>query len=256
MELVENIRVFHGDAAAIAFLDAQFAANAEDGNAHNALFIRVWEEAQFGSGIDDPEWASRLNDSAFSSVLAIGNYARVFQIMNNLFGSLSSSARYGRLAEVMAVLEDGYRRGGQNMDPTTYPDRGPAIPSLPVVRHRDITIATPYSRGFPPGPRPISAVSAFDSYQANAILRYSNHLMHSGHWQAAIEWAVWSREWASDDDGIPLQPRNGIWYSATNTISNYLLMLGFIDDALAIAEEAVAAPTVGTIAGGRRSTPR
>lgn len=242
IELVENIRMFQGDAAAIEFLEAQFALKVGRNGGFRSLFIKVWNEAQFGTGIDDPVWSSRLNDAAFTSAYRIGNYAAAFEIMNNLCASLGKAARFGRLAEVHAMLEDAYEKGGLNMDPTSHPDLGAAIPTLPVIRHRNITMARPYSQQHPSGPVPISQAPSFNELQASALTGYAFHRMNRGDWHGAMEWSVWLRDWASDDEGVPLQARNGVWYSATSNLAYHLESLGFTEDALAIIEEAVAAP--------------
>jgi len=242
MELVENIRTFRGDAAGIAFLEAQFAEKAKENGNFSNLFYKVWNEAQFGAGMQDPAWSSRLNDAAFIAAYRSGRYAQGFEILNNLCARLSSSGRYGRLAEVHAILEDAYRKAGMNMDPTSYPDRGPAIPSLPGIRHRDINIATPYSKQLPADPPPISRPSAFNEMQASALLNYSSQRLNRGDWQGGLEWAVWLRDWATDDEGNLIQARNGIWYSANLSISANLESLGYLEEALAVIEESVAAP--------------
>lgn len=254
IELVENIRKFKGDAAAIAFLEAQFKEKAEQNGDFGNLFTKVWNEAQFGAGMGNPVWASRLNDAAFTSACKIGNYESAFEIMNNLCATLGSAARFGRLAEVHAILADAYQRGGQNMDPKSYPDLGPAIPSLPSVRHREITISIPYSKQAPAGPAPITAMSAFDHMRASALLNYAYQRMNRGDWHGAIEWAVWIRDWASDKDGNPIQARNDIWYSASFDIALQLDNLGYTEAALAVIETAVAAPYGKNYRGRKKIT--
>lgn len=242
MELLENIRAVKGDAAAIEFLEAQFTQKAERTSEFEVLFSKVWDEAQFGTGSDNPAWGSRLNDAAFTSAIKIGHYSRAFDIMNNLCVSLGGAARFGRLAEVHAILEDSYRKGGMNMDPSVYPDLGSAIACLPSVRRRDITIVTPYSKELPPGPPPISRVQGFDAKQASALLSYANQRINRGDWQGGLEWTVWVRDWASDETGNPKQPRNEEWYSATFQIAIQLEFMGYTEEALALVETAVAAP--------------
>jgi tetratricopeptide (TPR) repeat protein len=242
MELVENIRHFRGDAAAITFLEAQFAEKAKQGSGFSTLFYAVWNEAQFGAGKEDAVWASRLNDAAFISAYKIGHYGMAFEIMNNLCACLSNGSRYGRLAEVHAILEDAYRKGGQNMDPATFPDKGPALPSLPIIRHREITMATPYSKEFPAGPSPLSRVSSFNDSQAGALKNYSGQRMNRGDWRGALEWAVWLQDWSTDKEGNLIQARNSTWYSATFDIALHLNSMGYTDEALAVMDAAVAAP--------------
>lgn len=242
MELLENIRAIKGDAAAIEFLEAQFAQKAEGKSDFEVLFGKVWDEAQFGTGSENGLWASMLNDAAFTSAYKIGHHSRAFDIMNNLCATLGGSARFGRLAEVHAILEDAYRKGGWNMDPSAYPDLGPAIPSLPSIRHRDIPVTLPYAKEAPPGPPPISRVPAFESKQAGSLLNYAYQRSLRGDWQGGLEWAVWIRDWASDKEGNPIQPRNDTWYTATFDIAMRLKSQGYVEDALAMIEHAVAAP--------------
>jgi tetratricopeptide (TPR) repeat protein len=249
MDLVENIRHFHGDAAAIEFLESQFTKKAERLGEFNTLFTKVWHEAQFGTGMENPEWGSRLNDAAFISAYRIGHYAQAFDILNNLCARLGASARFGRLAEVHAIFEDAYRRGGQNMDPTSHPDLGPAIPSIPAIRHRKIEMAIPFSKQPPEGAPPISRVRPFGTIQVSALLYYAFQRMNRGDWQGAMEWAVWVRDWASDDMGVPIQSINEAWYSATIDLAIHLDNLGFTEEALALINEAVAAPYGGHYRG-------
>ena len=249
MELVENIRTFRGDAAGIAFLEAQFAERAGSNGDFSALFFKVWNEAQFGAGMQDPAWSSRLNDAAFTSAYGSGRYAQGFEILNNLCARLVASGRYGRLAEVHAILEDAYRKGGMSMDPSTFPDLGPAIPSLPGIRHRKITMETPYSKQLPAGPPAISRPSAFNDMQASALLNYSSQRLNRGDWKGGLEWAVWVRDWATDAEGNLIQARNSNWYSATFSVAANLESLGYTEEALAVIAEAVAAPYGQTYRG-------
>lgn len=240
--LVENIRTFRGDAAAISFLDSQFVSKWKTRQGFGDLFTEVWNEAQFGAGKDDPEWASRLNDAAFMAAYGVGDYAQAFSILNNLCATLGSASRFGRLAEVHAIMEDAYRKGGQNMNPSSYPDKGVAIPSLPGIRHREFTMATPYARQSPDGPAAVSLVSSFNPMQAGALINYSYQRMNRGDWQGAMVWAVWIRDWATDKDGKLIQVRNSCWYSATFNLTQHLQSLGYYEEALAMIETAVAAP--------------
>lgn len=242
MELVEGIRGKEGGDTAIRFLEAQFSEKAQRMSGFDTLFLKVWNEAQFGTGRESREWGSRLNDAAFTSAFRAGHYARAFEILNNLCACLGSSARFGRLAEVHAILADSYRKGGLNMDPTTYPDLGPAIPSLPAIRHRNIPAPTPFANGFPAGSQVISRPPAFDDKAAGALSSYAYQLALRGEWKQGIEWMVWIRDWASDDTGKPIQARNETWYDATMSIAMRLESHGYIDDALALIEEADAAP--------------
>ena len=242
MELVENIRTFRGDEEAIRFLEKQFSLKADRLGEFSSLFYLVWNEAQFGQGMENSVWGSRLNDAAFISAYRIGHFGRAFEIMNNLCARLGSAARFGRLAEVHAILEDAYASGGMNMDPSSYPDLGPAIPGLPTIRHRDISMKTAWSVRTPGGPPPISRVVPFNEMQAGALLQYAFQRSNRGDWKGALEWSVWIRDWASDENGVPLQARNGIWYSATHDLALLLSGLGYNEEALALIEEAVAAP--------------
>lgn len=242
MELVENIRIFRGDAVAILFLESQFAFKSGQYDDFGTLFSIIWDEAQFGSGLDDLVWGSRLNDAAFISSLRVGRYGRAFDIINNLCARLIGSARYGRLAEVHAVLADAYVRGGMNMDPSSYPDLGSAIPSLPSIRHRAISIKEPWSVRPPDGPPPISMARAFNEMQASALLGYASNLLNRGDWKSGLEWMVWIRDWSSDEKGFPLQSRNEIWYTTTSEIAMALSGFGYHEEALALIEETVAAP--------------
>ncbi len=241
MELLEKIRALKGDAAAFAFLEAQFAKKAAQPPEFNALFNRVWDEAQFGTGYVDPTWGSMLNDAAFSACYRAGYYTQAFSITNNLCTRLEGSGRFGRLGEIHAILGEVSRLGGMNLDISSYPDLGPAIEALPSVRHREM----PYTISFPTrlagGGAAITQPDEF-SPLAGLYLSYGWHTILRGQWREGLEWTVQALDRSSDENGGPIKERAGDWYAATMNISEILAYRGFREEALAMTEAAIAAP--------------
>lgn len=242
MEIMEEIRTSKGNEAAADFLQEQFAKKKDRQAEFQVLFSKVWNVAQFETGHADPVWGSMLNDAAFCSAYRAGYYAEAFSIMNNLCARLGTARRFGRLAEVHGIMETTYRSGGVNMDIRSYPDLGPALKGMPEIRHRKMPSKFTFPETFPGGPPPLTRPENFGTKEAGPFFGYGWQKTMRGDWRNGLEWIVWLRDWASDENGGPVQARNEVWHDATRMLAEMLAAWGYKDEAMAMINEAVAAP--------------
>ncbi len=233
-----DIREKDGNQAAIDYLKEQFSRIFDNGNYYPA-YSYFWTEAQVRTGATNSLWASMIYDMLFTTCLAKGNYNQAMGVVSNVCSTLSSCGRYGRLAEVMAIWEQGHRMAGNRMDISSYTDLGPAIPCLPGIRHRDMPITQPSQRRIPAG----SNARGFHVNDAGAFSDYASLLYSSGNWQESLEYTIWIRDWATNQKTQqPIGEFATAWYAATSSVISTLEFMGFQDEALALVEEGLAAP--------------
>jgi tetratricopeptide (TPR) repeat protein len=233
-----ELREKQGNQAAIDYLKEQFIRIFDSGNYYPA-YSYFWTEAQVRTGATNSLWASMIYDMLFTTCKAKGDYHQAMGVVSNVCSTLSASGRYGRLAEVMAVWEQGHRMAGNRMDISSYTDLGPAIPCLPGIRHRDMPITQPSQRPIPAG----SNARGFHVNDAGAFTDYASLRYSAGNWQESLEYTIWIRDWATNQKTQqPIGEFATAWYAATSTVISTLKYMGFQDEALALVEEGLAAP--------------
>lgn len=233
-----GMRAKHGNQAAIDYLSGQFMRISGTRNYYRA-YSYFWTEAQVRTGAEDSLWVSMIYDMLFTTCQANGDYNQAMGVISNVCSTLASCGRYGRLAEVMAVWEQGQKMAGNRMDISSYTDLGPAIPCLPGIRHRDMPVTQPSQRPIPAG----SNARGFHVNQAGAFSNYASLLHAAGRWQESLEYTVWIRDWAtSKQTQQPIGEFATSWYGATSTLVSSMKYMGFQDEALALVEEGLAAP--------------
>lgn len=236
-------RVEEGDDAAVAYLTERLRERVDGPGSYYSFYVYIWREAQVRSGRTDQLWASKLNEIAFMVSYQEGFYSEAMQIANNLGSTLTASGRYGRWAEIVAIWKEAQRMGGTRFDLSVYPDLGPALERLPEIRHRDMPATLPYSVERPKGTRIRSLPSRFHVNQAGAFRDYALKQYYAGHWREHLEWNIWVRDWATNmKTGQPIGEKATTWYGTTQAIISALKRMSFHEEALAMTEEALAAP--------------
>lgn len=233
-----ELRKEKGNEQAIAYLSDRFRQAVKTPLFYEA-FSYFWTEAQVRSGAENALWASMIYDLLFTICLEEGGYHSAMDVTSNVCSTLSSSGRFGRLAEVIAIWENGHKNAGNRMDISSYQDLGPAISCLPEIRHRDMPITFPSEKPVADG----SNSGRFHVNQAGAFENYASWLHAAGRWQEALEYTVWIRDWATNKKTQePIGEYATAWYAATSTLISRLEYMGFHDEALALVEEGLAAP--------------
>lgn len=241
MEAVKKAREETGAESAIAILKNGLDERVDE-DEWDSLYNTVWGEAQFESGRIDSSWASMLNDVIYTNALNHRYYDESNRVTGNLISTLIDAERHGRKAEVMELWAESQRMGGYNLDPTSYPDLGPALAILPEVRKRKIPVLLAYSKVDFKDQDIRSQIKEFNRYDANSFQSYANFIYEAGHWREAMEWEQWIRDWASSPDGGPHPERAQQWYSSLIQSAFHLFNMEFNEEALALFEKGIAAP--------------
>ncbi|MFU8893228.1 MAG: hypothetical protein ACNA8L_06325 [Luteolibacter sp.] len=234
-----DLRAEKGDAAALAYLSGKFTEIMRQRRDSYRAYSYFWTEAQVRSGAEDPMWASLVYDILFATCLREGDFANAMQVTFNVASTLRASGRFGRLAEVMAVWEQGHKQAGNRMDISSYPDLGPGIPCLPEIRLRDMPVTYPSRHPVAAG----SNIGRFHVNDAAAFAEYAALLHSAGRWKEALEYTVWIRNWATDKKRQePIGEYAIRWYDTTGEIVSALKFMGYQDKALEYVEHGLAAP--------------
>ena len=235
---------------AIQCLSDELDRRADRRGDYGSLFYNAWKEAQMGSGRDDAVWGARIFDQMYRNAEKNRYYGEMYEATNNTSYTLSSAGFHARDHELMARWKEAQMQGGHRMDPSAYPDLGAPLPMLPQVRLRDMPVVAAYSKavfkGAPPRSLPPAAnsngeVPVYES-DAGAFLCYSAGLTSAGHWEESLEWDLWIRHWASEENGDPRGDRVQAWYGATTGIVGMLNSFGYYDESLKLVEAGIAAP--------------
>ncbi|MEI6175784.1 MAG: hypothetical protein WCS43_02735 [Verrucomicrobiota bacterium] len=209
---------------------------------YERLHGAIYREAQLGGGRLDRYWSSCIYDTLFTVSRRRGYYVKMINACTSLCNSMASAGRYGRQTEVLEMWSDAMRQSGYRMNPTSYPDLGPAFPFLPTVRHRDIPILIPFAHVKHRNMLSITLPKDFSQNNAETFLNYAHQQWRGGQWREALEWNLWMLKWASEEtDGEPRRDRANLWHSSFGNIANYLSDLGFNEEALALYEKGLKA---------------
>ena len=204
-----------GSAAALRLLDRSAADFFAAGGSFYELNHQIWREAQVRSGRENMAWSADLWDWLFHLALARGEEKEAADLVPNTLGGMANAGRYGRLKEIINWQERAFWRSGYELDPASYPDSGPGIPSLPEVRRRDIPFLPPLgSPSYGPGGG-ARLVRTFVRLQASAVIGMADDRERSGRWREALEWRLWTQAWAAQQQAkVPDIETVNIWFQA------------------------------------------
>lgn len=225
---VVALRSTDGDETALEHLAQEFTRRTKFSYNFKSLHRAAWIEGQVRSGRDDALWNSQIIDLVFTSSHRYLYFDEAFKIIPNLVVAMTDAKRHGRRADILAMWVLAIKDGGYQLDPTTYPDRGPALPELPQVRRRDIPTLTPLSKTVFEGFTPRSVPEAFDRFTAYSFISWAFDCTRRGQWQEALEWLTWIMEWSQNSYAQQKDHEIGaIWYGAAEGLAHGLNQLGF-----------------------------
>ena len=231
-----RIRSGQGNEAGAAYFGEQLDKRANLRGTYDQLYRAAWSNAQRGTGREDPAWAALIFDEIFTRSWHHRYYAEALSVLGNTVMSLRTADRHGRAAELLAWWHEAQLLGGYIMDPSAYPDLGPALEFLPEVRRREIPALGAFSQAEFPGDKPRTLQSDFRHYSANAFIIYAGHLNRSGQWRDAMEWAYWIMELSEHRYKEEKHDAGSNWNGALNRLATMVKVLGFHEQALQLSE--------------------
>lgn len=226
---------------ALRFLSDALDQRAKSGSQFRGLYVKVWREAQVGSGRLNADWAASLYNQLFISCETHQYFTEMNDVMGNLLSSLDGAGRHGRKKEILEWWAGGPRAAGERLDSSKYQDLGPALHFLPEVRKRNIPAEVLYWRAKSKQSRSISKV---DLGQKNSQLfnLYAGHFGGSGRWAESLEWYFQVLHWASHEDGSPRWQLIQPWFEAVESIADWLRWHGFYEEGIVQVDLGLAAP--------------
>jgi hypothetical protein len=240
-----RIRAEHGNEAGVAYFRGELEKRADHDWAFERLYRAAWNDAQRGTGRDDPEWGALVFDEFFMSCRQHRYYKEALSVIGNVIGNHSNTRHYGRVAELLDWWQEAQLLGGYVMDPSAYPDLGPALEFLPEVRRRDIPALAAFSRADFPGDKPRTLDPDFRYYTAQTFIHHAEQLRRAGQWREAMEWANWILELSARRHEDKEHDAGANWHHALSQLLLMTMDFGFHEQALQLAETGMTSPISG-----------
>jgi hypothetical protein len=243
---IRKIRQHRGIDAGIAALAPALAEYQEDlppswtlNHSFDAWGFWVWHEAQYDSGINDPEWSAALYRWIFDQARRSGRMDWVFHVSGSVLHSYSVVSRWTPYRQVLNEMSDYLNRQGFNLDPARLPDLGLWDQEVPEVRLREFPVKIPNGKHVVYWQRHEqkneSLPTWMDNITAYHLMQVAGEHFNQGEWQKSVELGLWVRacidavcdfnQGKNDKDRVKREEPS-IYLGATHQISESLRILG------------------------------
>ncbi|MCW1912468.1 hypothetical protein OJ996_02715 [Luteolibacter sp. GHJ8] len=227
-----------GIAPALEELDLGLRRNIDAGAPFQDFWVTIWREAQTGSGRSEREWAAALNLWLQERCLEFDATDLAVQLGSNGATSLMNVYRYGSARSTLIPFHGQMERRKLSLDPTSYPDSGPAFASLPDVRMREFPVAGLQGASYVAPNGMIGTRREMPNAFGACMHNLAALELMGGEWRTAIERNLWVRAWAERMREKIFEPE-GSWYGSQIGIADALFDLGLLELADAQYETAL-----------------
>ncbi len=206
---LRRIREAEGNAAAAARLDGAWAKFTEQRKlwlktltprkSFDTWSFWVWHEAQFDSGLNDPEWALMLYQWIYDEAQKRKWQDWVTHVRPNLIKTHATLCQWAQRRMVMNVAEDYFASIKFDLDPGKLPSVKMWEPNIPFVMLRQFPVIVPNTKHVVYWQRKEQKDATKPTYMDNLLIGLMGHLAledhQMGRWDRAIERYLWMLEW-------------------------------------------------------------
>ncbi len=260
---LRRIRAAEGNAAAAARIDRaweqfterrkSWAKNLTPRQSFDTWAFWVWHEAQFDTGLNDPEWSLMLYQWIYAEAQKRNWPDWVTHVRPNLIQTHGILCQWARRRMVLNVAEDYFAGISFNLDPGKLPAVQVWDPSVPFVMTRQFPVIVPSSKHVVSWQRQEQKDSSKPTFMDNLLIGLMEELAwedyQMGRWDRAIERNLWILAWSeavNNHNANPKRPyllkreeadsyRNAKYFIATT-----LNTLGYREKALEMINHAFA----------------
>ncbi len=208
---LRRIREAEGNAAAAARLDGAWKLflerlqkrlpDVKTRHAFDTWAFWTWHEAEFDSGLNDPEWALLLYQWIYDEAQQRKWPDWVTHVRPNVIYAHSTLCQWAQRRMVMNVAEDYFAGIKFDLDPGKLPASTLWAPDLPYVTMRQFPVIVPSTKHVVPWQRKEQKDSSKPTYMDNLLIGLMEHLAledyQMGRWDRAMERYLWILEWNS-----------------------------------------------------------
>lgn len=260
-----RIRAAEGNQAAAAKIPAAWQAFAKLAiskkiNRRRALDswgFWVWDEAQFGSGLNDPEWTLLLYKSIYDVAKTEKRFDWQMHVRSNLVSAYAHLCQWANARALLNDAEDYYKSIGFDIDPNKLPDQGNWDAKVPFVKKRDFPMMLPNGRAVVYWQRhetnwDASKPILIDNILTGLMQELANEDLAMGRWDRALERGTWLRRWSNavNDFNVGKEGKKrarreneSTFQTSSGQMAYIMSILGFNEKALALIEDGLARKT-------------